>query len=602
MKVAMKTKLYLFAFPRVFCRQSSAAKTNVPSGRLVVLLVLLALPLLAATAGEPNEQRLQQMLRRFPDADLNKDGKLTPDEARAYLRNRKSEKSSAASAPDRPAAATDAPATATSAAATAGPVQIEIRSDKPVAVNPRVYGTWCEEMFVKDLVDEPEYIAALADLKFKTFLYPGGSISYYHHPRGTGGFNIRPEEVARSRQGEQSRFMKEGSGPDHFEQYIRFVKASGAEALFVANVLNGTVDELDEFLTRLKAERVPIAATILGVEMHLGPGAALGLQGYLDRIKPYLAMLKTKYPEVPIVAHGTPVGRAGARAPDSFHEWNQQLARLPGIGGFSQYGWTEFGGQPRLQTLRSGLTAETPSEAWQQYDEFVRTFPLRQIPAYEKDWGADKKMYVTQWGTHSDRNTAVQGLHIANFYFFMAQYNVAHDNYFAAATSSVNLAQDVSKHARGGGTLYREKIDLLTPYLYTKPFRHLFSGDKKLLDAIVQDVGKNGNEDVVKALAAVGTDGCKYVYLLNSGPAVAVGRLSVDGATLPAGLRVEVESVWSDPASTSGDGTARGASAPAKTFTGERELRELMLEPWSLTVLIMPRPGKRFRLTNQLAP
>src|SRR5689334_1283696 len=96
------------------------------------------------------------------------------------------------------------------APAAAGPIEIQITSDKPVPVNPRVYGIICEEMFVKDMVDEPEYIAALTDLKFKTFNFPGGSISYYHHPQGTGGFNIRPEEVRKSKHGDASRFMKEG--------------------------------------------------------------------------------------------------------------------------------------------------------------------------------------------------------------------------------------------------------------------------------------------------------------------------------------------------------------------------------------------------------
>lgn len=578
---------------------------------LVLPIVAASVVFLAAAQRELTEEQFQQMLRRFPDADLNKDGRLTVDEFREFRRKTQTAADPGSARPS--ATATDVPPATATTPPPGGPVAIQITSDKAVPVNPRVYGTWCEEMFSKGLANEPEYIAALVELKFKTFLFPGGSLSYYHHPKGTGGFNIRPEELAHSKYGEQgrvikeksgsdqadlaaaiiARYMKGNSGPDHFEQYIRFVKASGGEAVFVANILNGTVDELDEFLTRLKAERVPIAAVVLGVEMHLGPAQALGLDGYIERIKPYIAMLKAKWSDVPIVAHSTPVGRAVELARASFHEWNQALGRLPGISGFSQYGWTEFAGQPRLQMRRGGSTAQTPAETWRQYDEFVRTFPGRQIAAYQKDWGEDKRMYLTQWGTHADRNTAVQGLHIANFYFFLAQYNAAHDDYFPVATSSVNLAQDVSKHARGGGTLYRENIELLTPYLYTKPFRHLFSGDKKLLDATVPGVGKNGNEEVVKALAAVGTDGRKYVYLLNSGPAAAVGRLSVDGATLPAGLRVEVESVWSDPASTSGDGTARGASAPAKTFTGEKDLRGVVLELFSLTLLIVPNDAQQ---------
>ena len=598
-------------------RGGTARNARTSAFRLAAgMAALLCLPFfLAGAARESPEEQLQQLLRRFPGADLNKDGKLTPDEWREFHHKTQTAADAGSARPSATAAkAPPATATATATATPPGsPVAIQITSDKAVPVNPRVYGTWCEEMFSKGLANEPEYIAALVDLKFKTFLYPGGSLSYYHHPKGPGGFNIRPEELARSKYGEQGRVMEKTSGPgrsdlaaaiiasylkgnsepDYFEQYIRFVKASGGEAVFVANILNGTVDELDEFLTRLKAERVPIAAVVLGVEMHLGPAQALGLDGYVQRIKPTIAMLKTKYPDVPIVAHSTPVGRAVELARASFHEWNQALGKLPGISGFSQYGWTEFAGQPRLQTRRGGSTAQTPGETWRQYDEFVRTFPSRQIAAYQKDWGEDKKMYLTQWGAHADQNTALQGLHIANFYFFLAQYNAAHGDYFPVATSSVHLAQDVSKQAQGGGPLYREKIELLTPYLYTKPFRRLFSGDKKLLDATVQGVGKNGNEEVVKALAAVGTDGRKYVYLLNSGPAVALGRLSVDGATLPAGLRVEVESVWSDPASASGDGTARGAATPAKTFTGEREIRGVVLEPFSLTLLIMPNDAQK---------
>jgi hypothetical protein len=128
----------------------------------------------------------------------------------------------------------------------------------------------------------------------------------------------------------------------------------------------------------------------------------------------------------------------------------------------------------------------------------------------------------------------------------------------------------------------------MASYLYTKPFRHLFSGDKKLLATTVQAAQNDGQTVSVKSLAALGPDGRKYVYLLNSGPAVPLGKVAVDGKLLPADLRVEVESVWGDPASNSGDAAGRGASAPAKTFTGERSLGGMVLEPFSLTLLITP--------------
>ncbi|MCX7013326.1 MAG: alpha/beta hydrolase [Candidatus Sumerlaeota bacterium] len=540
---------------------------------------------------EPTGEQLQTLLRRFPDADANQDGRLSAEELRQL--RLKTRGNGAAAGLSRPAAKsptastlakTETRSAAVSASSPAGAVTVEVSTDKPIPVNPNVYGINCEEMFMKDLVDEPEYIAALTELKLKSFLYPGGSITYYHHPQGSGGFNIRPEEVRRSKQGEQSRFMNQNAGPDHFEQYIQFVKASGGASIFVANILNGTVDEMDEFLRRLKAAGVPIECVVLGVEMHLGQPRELGLDGYIERIKPYIETLRAKYPDIPILPHSTPVGRLGEGAPAAFHEWNQKLAALPGISGFSQYAFAELGYAPGTRELVVGPNALPPADRWRRYEEFVRAFAAQQIPAYQKDWGPDKKMYLTQWGTQAEQNTPVQGLHVANFYFFLAQYNAAHDNYIASATSALLLAQKPSATSRRHGVVYQSKIELLAPYLYTKPFRHLFSGDKKLLAASVKQLSGNGAEPSVKALAASGPDGRGYVYVLNSGPRVSLGQLVVDGRAPPADLTVQVESVFCDSASDSED----GATSPIKTFTGEIALRDLALEPWSLTVLITP--------------
>ena len=63
---------------------------------LGVLAALLAV--LAGSAGHAADrttrgpEQLEQLLERFPEADTDKDGKLTPDEARAYLRKTRSAK------------------------------------------------------------------------------------------------------------------------------------------------------------------------------------------------------------------------------------------------------------------------------------------------------------------------------------------------------------------------------------------------------------------------------------------------------------------------------------------------------------------------------
>jgi len=170
--------------------------TNQSWSRVCLWLVgLTAFWLTFASVGqEVPEEKMQQLLRRFPTADLNKDGKLTREELLQF-RGKARAPTSASAATETPSRAPNTPA--------AGKVEIRVTSDKPVPINPKIYGINCAEMFIFDLVQKPEYLAALSELQFNTFLFPGGSS--YHHPTGSGGFNIREEEIAKSRHGTEHR-------------------------------------------------------------------------------------------------------------------------------------------------------------------------------------------------------------------------------------------------------------------------------------------------------------------------------------------------------------------------------------------------------------
>ena len=541
---------------------------------LLALSPIFWLVPLIGMAGEQPEEQLQKLRQRFPEADLNKDGKLTREEMLEFRRQMRP-----ATTPAPPAAAaaneTPAPANTTSSA---GKVEIRVTSEKPVPINPKIYGINCAEMFIFDLVQKPEYLAALGELQLQTFSYPGGP-SYYHHPTGSGGFNIRQEEVAQSKHGTDHRANKVGA-PDFFQQYAGFVKPMKGHAAFVPNIFKGTVEELDIYLAKLMEAHIPVDCVVLGMEVQLGPFSFPDSAAYISAIKPYIEFLKSKYPSVRIVAWSTPVGRRAA-VPGSFKQWNREVAKVPGIDGFAQYGWTEFGSAALKR--RGGSEASTPEQRLQDYDAFVENFPAKQIQVYADDWGSDKKMFMLQWGTHADRNTALEGLHMANFYFFMTQYNAQHDNYFEVATWSVPLMQDLTSGKRknsGGGMLYKENIALWTPYLYSKPLRYFYSGGKSLLTTSVTGVAKSGMMEVVKAQAGVGPDGKKYLCILNRGPAVALGGVTIDDKTIPADANLFVESVSGDTLSATG--------AALKTFAGNKTLGMVSLEPFSVTTLVFP--------------
>src|SRR6185436_12905371 len=161
---------------------------------LLALSPIFWLAPLIGVAGEQPEEQLQKLRQRFPEADLNKDGKLTREE---MLEFRRQMRPATTPAPPAAAAANETPASANTTSS-AGKVEIRVTSGTPVPINPKIYGINCAEMFIFDLVQKPEYLAALGELQLHTFSYPGGP-SYYHHPTGSGGFNIRQEEVAQSK-------------------------------------------------------------------------------------------------------------------------------------------------------------------------------------------------------------------------------------------------------------------------------------------------------------------------------------------------------------------------------------------------------------------
>src|SRR5688572_5837523 len=88
----------------------------------VRILTLLLLSVSVACAAETNTQ-LQEQLKRYPDADTNRDGVLTIEEAQAYAKViRKGKKGSTVTR-----ANDDGPATATSSTKKPAPTHADVR-------------------------------------------------------------------------------------------------------------------------------------------------------------------------------------------------------------------------------------------------------------------------------------------------------------------------------------------------------------------------------------------------------------------------------------------------------------------------------------------
>ncbi len=64
----------------------------------VILALLATAPFSSAQAQQPSEEQLAQILKRFPEADTNRDGKLTKEEIQQFLKSRQRNRRPAAAA------------------------------------------------------------------------------------------------------------------------------------------------------------------------------------------------------------------------------------------------------------------------------------------------------------------------------------------------------------------------------------------------------------------------------------------------------------------------------------------------------------------------
>lgn len=64
----------------------------------VILALLATAPFSNAQAQQPSKEQLARILKRFPEADTNKDGKLNTEEIQQFLRSRRRKRRPAAAA------------------------------------------------------------------------------------------------------------------------------------------------------------------------------------------------------------------------------------------------------------------------------------------------------------------------------------------------------------------------------------------------------------------------------------------------------------------------------------------------------------------------
>ncbi len=215
-------------------------------------------------------------------------------------------------------------------------------------IDPRVYGHFVEHLencvyggiFTKDgsrmNSDVVEWVKAMQPTIIR---YPGGNFaSDYHWEEGVGPLDRRPAHYDRA-------WHREDSNQVGTDEFIAFCEGVGAEPFLVINDGSGTPEEAARWVaycnapadTEMGAKRAanghpePYNVKVWGLGNEVWGESQVGhtdAQGYVQRIKPFIAAMRTVDPEIELVAVGLDML---AGDPRHAEDWNRTV--LEGIGG-----------------------------------------------------------------------------------------------------------------------------------------------------------------------------------------------------------------------------------------------------------------------------
>jgi len=412
-------------------------------------------------------------------------------------------------------------------------LSISVSTTSMSDVNNFIFGMMTEHYLEKWNTHDPAFTKLAKDMGVTHFQYPGGSLNYWWHydPKGVG-YCFKKDEYAQAFSQRHAASME--ATENFLTKFIDLCKDTDAAAVVNANVWHGTVDELDGALSEIKSNGVKVLSVILGVELQLGGGRIMTVEGYTECAKKYIAMLRSKHPEVKIFAWAAPVD--SAKATPYSAQWNAAVARIENIDGITQYQWCR-------NVVQANATLD------EQFD-----YGMSELKGFmarlENDNAAlaqhSSHWVIDQWGMvdlgspggakSAYGGTMLQFIHTCWQLLYVTDYNFRHPGFyqsleymkFGSSYSHDPLSLNDNRDPRSG---YR-----------INPAYYAFQLMSHIKNAKYAPAMVSGSSDV-KAYYFE-KDKEKYLFTLNLDKSAAqIGSLVVNGAALKPMLR---KAYWSD--------------------------------------------------------
>ncbi|MFM1998579.1 MAG: hypothetical protein RL204_526 [Bacteroidota bacterium] len=175
-----------------------------------------------------------------------------------------------------------------------------------------------------------ELFSTIEKIKPDLLRFPGGTIANFYHP-GNNNYGFKGTDTTQI-VGNVSNHLKKlmsedrGATENYLERCIELCQQTKSSVLLVANVLNGSIEELESMISTLQENKIEIEGIELGNELYLKAYKKRipNVEAYIDLCKPFAEYLKNAHPQIPISVCIESRGDDSIASDDS---WNAILAR-----------------------------------------------------------------------------------------------------------------------------------------------------------------------------------------------------------------------------------------------------------------------------------
>lgn len=298
-----------------------------------------------------------------------------------------------------------------------GVIEVSIDLNKktlhPISNNLLGYNT--ASLYTSGLLNNKEFSQTIKSLQPKVLRFPGGTVANYYHPNGFG-FGFKKEEVGLQKKMMEVFVKQKTQKNNAIEDFIATCKVSNSKALYVANVLNGTPDEMILVLKRIQEAGIEIVGIELGNELYFKEYRKQipNVKSYINKCLPFVKAIKNEFPTIKIgalVPKMTEENNFG-NGP-FFREWNLLLSKELFYDAIVVHNYTDC-----------KLCNETKAKK-EAFDCGLKTINLianhwlENLSDYYRNYFKDKEIWLTEYNFNKPHekfgNTILQGLLLSEY-------------------------------------------------------------------------------------------------------------------------------------------------------------------------------------------